>query len=107
MSSALPASCEYVPEVSTSMYTACAWLPLPQPAPVPASSSAGNVARNFRLFMDGPLGVSALDIVDAAPHARAAARRRGLHQPLDQQRHHDGYVVHADQHAAQLARHVA
>src|ERR1700752_3564769 len=106
MSCALLASWAYVPEVSTSMYTACVWL-RESVQPAAASAAAGSVRRNWRRFMSAPLsGMGALEIgVDI--ELAAALRARTLPETLGHERHHDEDVVELDHHPAHLPRHVA
>src|SRR5688500_11420122 len=104
MSWALLASCAYVPEVSTSMYTAWAWL---LESPQPASAAPTAPMRNALLSMASLLGVRALDVDVHQRPGRAALACLRLYQALDQQRNHDGDVVQPDEHAARLAGDVA
>src|ERR687895_376939 len=103
MSCALPASWAYVPEVSTSMYTACEWLRL-STQPVAARASAGMERRNWRLFMWIPLGVRALEVDVDVQLARTALQARALHEALREQRHHDADIVQTREQPAQLSR---
>src|SRR5689334_1413181 len=106
MSSALLASREYVPEVSTSMYTALRWL---RGSLQPLAASASVESRNLRRSMASPLGVRTLGVVQieragTAGAAPAFGAARAFHQALGKERDDDRDVIQANQQPRRLPR---